>query len=684
MSKRRKGRERREPSFDVIPALDNGRRDSGKGGRAPRGSKRRGGIRRFFYWGAVLSLWAVILGIGATIAVIASLPPIQSLEIPKRPPQVQIVDLQGQPLAVRGENYGAPIMLRNLPRYVPQAFIAIEDRRFYSHFGVDPVGIIRAAFENVMRRGITQGGSTITQQLAKNLFLTQDRTLARKIQEAGLALWLESRFSKTEILELYLNRVYFGAGAYGIEAASQRYFDKPARVLTLAEAAMLAGLVRAPSRLAPTSNPNGAQRRARVVLAAMVETRFITEAMARAAQVAPAHTVQLAGAGSVNYVADWIMDVLDELVGPVEDDIVIETSIDAALQAEAERALVERLTESGGKQNVGQGALISMTPDGTVRAMVGGRNYAESQFNRAVAARRQPGSAFKPFVYLTAIERGLLPSTVRDDKPISIKGWRPENYSREYHGPVTLQQALAYSLNTIAVQLAMEFGPTAVVRTAHRLGIASKLTPNASIALGTSEVTPVEMATAFAAFANGGYAIVPHVIERVRTRDGKVLYTRKPQALGRIIEPRYVGMINQMMQETLLTGTARKATLGSWPAAGKTGTSQEFRDAWFVGYSAHLVTAVWLGNDDSSPMRKVTGGGLPVEIWARYMRRAHQGLAPVPLPGVAVDRAPPIAQRGPWFGGDAPRPPADVSPRPARGEGGGLDLWFLDRLFGSR
>ncbi len=687
MADRRKAGPRREPTFDAAPGPARSGDDQParkpRGGRKSGGGRRRGPLARLAYWGAVLSLWVVIGGIATIAAVIAYLPPIQSLEIPKRPPQVQMVDLYGRPLATRGENYGAPVTLKSIPRYVPQAFIAIEDRRFYSHVGIDPLGIARALMANVMRRGVAQGGSTITQQLAKNLFLTPDRTLRRKVEEAGLALWLEHKLTKTEILELYLNRVYFGAGAYGIEAASLRYFNKPARRLTLAEAAVLAGLVRSPSRLAPNRNPDGAEKRAQIVLAAMVDMKFVTDEMVKIALMEPAQSVKTAGAGSVNYVADWIMDVLDDLVGRVEQDIVVETSIDPALQAAAEQSLVEELARHGAKSGVGQGALVSMTPDGAVRAMVGGRNYAESQFNRAVAAKRQPGSAFKPFVYLTAIERGLSPDTVREDKAIAIRGWRPENYSREYYGPVTLQQALAYSLNTVAVRLTMEFGPPAVVRTAHRLGIASKLEPNASISLGTSEVSVIEMTTAFAAFANGGNAVAPYVVERVRLPSGKVLYTRKPENLGRIVEPRYTAMMNRMMQETLLTGTARKAALGAWPAAGKTGTSQEFRDAWFVGYTAHLVTAVWLGNDDSSPTKKVSGGGMPVDIWARYMKQAHRDVPPAPLPGL-TGGVPTARQRPSWSDGqNPPRPPEDVAPRPASNESV-LDFWFLDRLFGRR
>ena len=624
--------------------------------------------------------------IGGAVWVGAHLPPIQSLEIPKRPPSIKIVDLQGHPLAMRGDMGGAAVPLKDLPRHVSQAFLAIEDRRFYSHYGVDPLGISRALIANILRRGVAQGGSTITQQLAKNLFLTQERTVTRKIQEVALALWLERKFSKAQILEIYLNRVYFGAGAYGIEAAAQRYFDKPASKVTVAEAAMLAGLVRSPSRLAPSRNPDGAERRAQVVLAAMIDMKFITDGMAKVALMQPARAVKPAGAGSIGYVADWIMDVIDDLIGRVEQDIVVEATIDPILQAAAEKALIDELAKSGDKAGVGQGAVLALSPNGAVRAMIGGRNYAESQFNRAVAAKRQPGSAFKPFVYLAAIERGLTPETVREDKPIAVKDWRPENYSHEYFGPVSLRQALAMSLNTVSVRLTLEFGPTAVVRTAHRLGIASKLTPNASIALGTSEVSVIELVGAYASLANGGFAVAPHVVERVRSASGKLLYQRPPQNLGRIIEPRHIAMMNSMMQETLLNGTARKANLAGWQAGGKTGTSQDFRDAWFVGYTGQLVTGVWLGNDDSSPTRKTTGSGLPVEIWSKFMKAAHQDMPIVGLPGLD----PPGLLSGPQSAGlsppwQTPTPPPNVGgPVRPTTAGGGIDGWLIDRLSGRR
>ncbi|MGA2288353.1 transglycosylase domain-containing protein [Bradyrhizobium sp.] len=660
--------------------------------RKRKSSRTRGGLSRLFYWGTVLGLWAGIAATGVLIWAGAHLPPIQSLEIPKRPPTIEITGLDGSVLAMRGEMAGTNVALKDLPPYLPKAFIAIEDRRFYSHYGVDPLGILRAAVANILHRGVSQGGSTLTQQLAKNLFLTQERTLLRKLQEVELAIWLERKHSKAEILELYLNRVYFGSGAYGVDAAAQRYFGKSAKNVTLAEAAMLAGLVKSPSRLAPNRNPEGAEKRAELVLAAMADAKFISEAQAQASIGQPSYHVKAAGAGTINYVADWIGEVLDDLVGQIDQDIVVETTIDPKLQSVAEAAIIDELAAKSVKFNVSQGALVAMSPDGAVRAMVGGRNYAESQYNRAVTAKRQPGSAFKPFVYLTAIEAGLTPETIRQDAPLDVKGWKPENYGHEYFGAVTLTQALSMSLNTVAVRLGLEVGPKNVVRTAHRLGISSKLDANASIALGTSEVSLTELVGAYAPFANGGLGVSPHVVTKIRNLQGKLLYARPDDQLGRVIEPRHVAMMNTMMQETLISGTAHKAEIPGWMAAGKTGTSQDFRDAWFIGYTADLVSGVWLGNDDNSPTRKATGGGLPVEVWSRFMKAAHQGVAAVPLPASQAGglfskvaqaappaSAPPASIASP--AGAAARPaPTRASVRPEAASG--LDGWLMQRLFG--
>ena len=382
----------------------------------------------------------------------------------------------------------------------------------------------------------------------------------------------------------------------------------------------------------------------------MAEQGHITEAMAKAALANPAEVKRDKSAGSINYAADYVMDALNDTVGAIDEDIVVTTTINLKMQGEAERALTDELNAKGAKFGVEQGALVALDPGGAIKAMVGGRNYADSQFNRAVAAKRQPGSSFKPFVYLAALEKGLTPDTVREDAPITVKGWSPENYSREYFGPVTLTKALALSLNTVAVRLGLEVGPKAVVAVAHRLGITSDLDPVPSIALGSSDVTPLEMVSAYAAFANGGIGVQPHVIARVRTANGKQLYVRRNANFGRVIDPQYVAMMNQMMQETLLIGTARKAELPGWQAAGKTGTSQDWRDAWFLGYTSYLVAGVWLGNDDNSPTKKVSGGNLPVEIWSRFMKAAHEG---VPVAGLPL---------GAWRGAEAQSP--DGSPAP--------------------
>jgi penicillin-binding protein 1A len=644
--------------------------------RGSRGGKGRGPIARLFYWTFVLGLWGGLIFAGLIAWQFTKLPPIQTLVVPKRPPTITILGADNRPIAVRGEMGGTSVPLNAMPKYLPQAFVAIEDHRFYYHFGIDPIGITRAIFVNLMRGRLREGGSTLTQQLAKNLFLTQERTIERKLQEVILAVWLEVKFSKAQILELYLNRIYFGSGAYGVEAASQRYFGKSARAVTLAEAAMLAGLAKSPSRLAPTRNPEAAQERSLLVLAAMQDANFITPEMLKTAKARPPKIARNNGPGSSGYIADWVMDALNDYVGQFDFDVTVMTTIDPSLQAAAERALSDELGKNGEKFGVTQGAIVALDPNGAVRALVGGVNYSDSQFNRAVSAKRQPGSAFKPFVYLAALERGLTPDTVREDAPIQVRNWRPENFTQQYYGPVSLSTALSMSLNTVAVRLALEVGPAAVARTAQRLGIASELQPNASLALGTSEVSVLELVGAYVPFANGGIGVIPHVIAQVRDAKGKILYARTRPGLGRVVTPPHVAQMNQMLQETLNTGTGKRASIPNWPAAGKTGTSQDFRDAWFVGYTGALITGVWLGNDDSSPTRKASGSNLPVEVWNKFMRVAHQNLQPVELPG------------GNFNTRDAPLlPPAEVNndrPPEDRQADRGLDGWLLDRLFGIR
>jgi penicillin-binding protein 1A len=653
----------------------------------PRKPKRR---RRslfgfLFYYGIVASVWGFV-ALGAIVAWHAvQLPPIDKLAVPKRPPNIAIMSDEGTLIANRGDTGGPAVNLADIPTYLPKAFVAIEDHRFYDHYGIDPIGITRAVIRNLTRRSGMEGGSTLTQQLAKNLFLTQERTISRKIQEAILAVWLEHRYSKDQILELYLNRVYFGSGAYGVEAAARKYFGHGARDVTLQEAATLAGLMKAPVKLAPNRNPTGAAERAAQVINAMAREGFITQDMARSALNTPAQAKQDRGAGSLNYAADYVMDILDDTIGAIDEDIVVSTTLSAHMQRAAELALTDELNSKGQRFGVTQGALVALDPNGQIKALVGGRNYAESQFNRAVAAKRQPGSSFKPFVYLTAIEKGLTPTSVRDDSPINVRGWAPENSTREYLGPVTLTRALSLSLNTVSVRLALEMGPKNVIATAHRLGIASELRPDASIALGTSEVTPLELVTGYAPFANGGIAIQPHIILRVKTAQGRMLYQRKGASFGRVIEPQHVAMMNMMMQETLTTGTAKRAELPNWQAAGKTGTSQDYRDAWFVGYTGLLVAGVWLGNDDNSPTRRASGANLPVDIWSRFMREALQGIPPVPLPAMPAREQPTAANgdgatRAPNATTDM-LPPASI-PQPQSPQQAPASKGLIERLLG--
>ncbi|MEM9331573.1 MAG: transglycosylase domain-containing protein [Pseudomonadota bacterium] len=600
-------------------------------------NRKRGGklgfIGKTVYWCMVLGLWAGIGVAGLVGYYAAQLPQSASWVVPERPPNARIVSVDGSLIANRGATGGAAMRLNEMSPYIPMAVIAIEDRRFKSHFGFDPIGFTRAMVKNITAGRLVQGGSTLSQQLAKNLFLEPERTLERKVQELILAIWLETKYTKDEILELYLNRVYFGSGAYGVDAASRRYFSKSARDVNLAEAALLAGLLKAPSRLSPARNPDLAEARAQVVLAAMRRSEFITDSEATKALTMQAKKAKRFWSGSEHYVADLVMKQLPSLIGEFRTDLVVDTTIDFEMQREAGSIIEEMLKKNGAKRTVSQAALVSMSSRGAVRALVGGREYADSQFNRVTDAKRQPGSAFKPIVYLAALEAGRTPESVRQDAPVRIGNWTPVNYDRKYRGPVTLKSALSKSLNTIAAQMVMEVGPQTVVETAHRLGIQSDLKANASIALGTSEVTLMELTSAYAPFANGGYLVEPYLIRRVTDLDGNVLFERKAFDVPVIVRSREVGMMNAMLSDVINAGTGKSAALGNREAAGKTGTSQNSRDGLFVGYTADLVTGVWFGNDDGSPTKKVTGGSLPAQTWKAFMTAAHGNMPLSALPG---------------------------------------------------
>ena len=550
-------------------------------------------IRKGFYWAFVLGIWVAIGVTGIVAYYAARMPNASTWAIPDRPPNVRIVSVSGQLMANRGVTGGEALSLSQMSPYIPEAVMAIEDRRFYYHFGVDPIGLTRAVVTNVLSGHTIQGGSTITQQLAKNLFLSPDRTIERKVQEVLLAFWLEHKFTKDQILSMYLNRVYFGSGAYGVEAASRRYFNKSAHDVTLSEAALLAGLLKAPSRLSPARDPEAAEERAQVVLGAMRDAGFVTDSEITTALTAPTVRAKSYWTGSENYVADYVMQKLPDLIGgEIKQDLVVDTTIDFGLQHDAEKAIRDELSEKGEKSGVTEGALVAIDGTGAIRAMIGGRNYADSQYNRAALAKRQPGSAFKPFVYAAAMEQGRTPLSVRNDAPVKIGKWTPENYDNKYRGEVTLATALEKSLNTIAAQMVMEVGPKNVVKMAHRLGIESPLKANASIALGTSEVTLTELTAAYAPFMNGGWKATPHVIKRVSTLDGKVLFENTYENPPRVIRPEVAQMMNQMLVGVIDNGTGKRAKLDGWQAAGKSGTTQSYRDALFVGYTANLAAGV--------------------------------------------------------------------------------------------
>ncbi len=585
-----------------------------------------------FYWGFVLSIWAGLAIVGIVGYFAMKLPSADTWAVPDRPANIRIIASNGKLISNRGKMGGEAVAIQELPHYVPAAMIAIEDRRFMSHFGIDPIGITRALIGNITAGRITAGGSTITQQVAKNLFLSPEQKIGRKIQEALLALWLEKNYSKNGILELYLNRVYYGGGAYGIEAAAQRFFGKSARNLSLGEAAILAGVLKAPSRLSPDKNPKDSAARARIVLNAMADQNYISIEEARAAAIDPNKRIRTRVAGAEYYVADWVETLMQAYIGDIEGDVIVTTTIDWDLQKYGEFLIKEVVTEHGQEKDFSQAALVSLATDGSVKAIVGGTDYAQSQYNRAVTAKRQPGSAFKPIVYLTALENGFTPNTMVNDEPFSYKGWSPKNYNNKYVGSVTLRDALANSLNTVAGRLAIEIGAEKIVQTAYRLGISSDLNPVPSIALGTQEVSLLELSAAFAPFANGGEGVIAHIITRIETADGELLYDNIPTGPGNVISKKHVAMMNDMLSYAVEVGTGKKAKLANWPIAGKTGTTQNNKDAIFVGYSANIITGVWIGNDDGSPMDGVGGGSFPAQLWTDFMARAHKGLPVTALP----------------------------------------------------
>jgi penicillin-binding protein 1A len=640
---KRRGPRRQEPVFagpgprrksDVRPNTSR---------RSRKTRRKRSVVFKLVSWGIMVGLWAMVAVFATTGYLFFNLNKQGLFNIPEREPGIMLLASDGSVLAERGAFFGDAVRIDELPPYVPQAIIAIEDRRFRSHFGIDPFGIARALLANYRAGSTVQGGSTLTQQLAKNLFLKPERTLERKVQEAILAVWLESKFSKDEILQLYMNRVYFGAGATGIDKAAQKFFGKSARDVNLSEAAVLAAVLKAPSRYNPIASTKRANARARKVLSDMVSAGFLTKAEADATRGVSARAPGSTYIPAKRYVVDWVSETLSELIGELRDSVVVETTIDPTLQRSAERALRSELAKYGRKFGASEASMVVLDTTGAVRAMIGGRSYIKSQFNRAVKAKRQPGSAFKPFVYLTAIDAGMTPKTRKIDEPVTFGNWSPDNYKRKYLGPVSLTKALSSSINTVAAKLAVEVGPDNVAATARRLGISYPLVANASIALGTSEVSLLQLTSAYVPFANGGVGVLPHTITRITTRDGKVLYERSGSGPGSVISFESLGAMNHMMRAVVEEGTGKAARIPGHETGGKTGTTQDYRDAWFVGYTSHLIAGVWVGNDDNSSTKRVTGGSMPARIFANVMNPAHLQLDAVPLPGFYEPDGPAIA-----------------------------------------
>ncbi|MBB3472729.1 transglycosylase domain-containing protein [Sphingomonas sp. BK345] len=596
----------------------------------------------------------IMLFVVAVIWLAVTAPLSRSLK-PPTPPSITLTAADGTPIARRGAIIGAPVDAAKLPAHVREAFLAIEDRRFYSHWGVDPRGIARAAWANLGSGGVRQGGSTITQQLAKNAFLDSDRTAARKLREAMIAFWLEAWLSKDEILSRYLSNVYFGDNVYGITAASKHYFGRTPMQLNVGQAAMLAGLVKAPSRLAPTGNLKGARARQAVVVGAMVDAGFLSQD--EAARVQPqrvlAERPETLPTGT--YFADWVLPSAREVAGESGTEATVRTTLDRGFQRTAER-VVRQATLRGM-----QAALVAMKPDGTVVAMVGGKDYGASAFNRAVQAKRQPGSTFKLFVYLAAMRSGLTPATVMDDTPVEIAGWKPRNDDGRYLGPITLQRAFARSSNVVAARLTQQVGVRNVIRAARDLGITTPIANEATIGLGTSEVSLLELTGAYAAVASGRYPVVPRGVEGGRGASWYEAIAGRDTAMPATIRDEMRTLLGSSIR-----GTGRGANLPV-SAFGKTGTSQGGRDGWFIGFAGDLVVGVWVGRDDSAPNPGLHGGGIPAQIWRQFMMSAlHIPVAVAPVEDEAaapIDPGNMLDQMGVDLGGEVGRAIDGAQPR---------------------
>lgn len=594
----------------------------------------------FFWRGLILlSVWGALFFGFALLWFTYDLPDIDKLQTAIRKPSVTVQTQDGHIIGTYGDLYEDMVRVNDLPAYVTQAFLAIEDRRFYSHFGVDPIGLIRAAYTNFRADRIVQGGSSITQQLAKNFLFTQnlydinDRSLRRKIQEALMAIWLEWHFSKDQILTIYLNRVYFGSGTFGIDAAARKYFGKPAKQLSVLEAAMLAGLLKAPSKYSPAHHPDRALTRAKLVLQQMVEAGFLKEIDSYLKSEDFNHPpIQAETNQNLRFFTDWIYEMIPHYVSAEDRDLIVVTTLDHQLQEKVEAAALKKFSEMAKDLKISELGLVLLTPDGAVKAMLGGHDYTSNQYNHVTQAARQAGSAFKFFIYLAGIEAGLSPETLVEDTPVSIGNWSPKNYGRYVpQGEITLEYAFSHSINAASIRVAQRVGPENIAALARRLGITSPMHHNLSIALGTCEVTLLELTTAFATVPNNGLSVWPYGILEIRDKEGRILYQRTPPQEQPVVSPIHLAQIRQLLTAAVKEGTGRAAYIGV-PSGGKTGSNGD-RDAWFVGYvEGSLVGGVWVGNDNNLPMKKISvGGRLPTRIWAEVMREVVKVYIPQAL-----------------------------------------------------
>lgn len=613
-------------------------RKSSRGGRRKPSSKRKRGSKHhgssaFKRRCKKIGFATAAVSLGWVLYMWLALPSVSGLLDASKTPGIVIRDDKGAIISSYGEVYGHFLPFDKLPKTLVTAVIATEDRNFYHHFGFDPLGLARAMFANVRAGKVVQGGSTITQQIAKNIYLSPERTFGRKLKELFMAFKLEANFSKQELLAIYLNRVYLGAGNFGVDAACRRYFGKPATDIDLAEAAVLTGLLKAPSKFAPTSNPKLAQKRAEQVLMNMEDAGALTKKKRLAAKAELSTLLSKRTPDSPNsyYFTDWLVDEIPAYIGDITEDIEVYSTMNEKMQDDAEKAVKSVMTEDALKLGATQAALLAMTPRGEVKAIMGGINYSESQYNRATQSRRQPGSSFKLFVYLSALEQGAWPDMLVEDQPISVGKWHPGNYSGGYKGTMTLRDGVAQSINSIAVQMSELYGRGNVVAMARSLGITSPLEPTPSIALGAYEVSLIEMVTAYAHLASEGMTVQPYGIQKIINKKGKVLYERKGGSTTRVLAANVVGMANDMFSAAINYGTAARANIGR-PAAGKTGTTSDYKDAWFIGYTPDLVAGVWVGNDTPKSMKKVTGGNLPASIWKAFMQPALAGTPAHSLP----------------------------------------------------